>query len=158
MPDPLLPATDAVQLNREHRLYQADWLLRFYGFNVSEIIDEENPFLAPDVDPKANWALNHLDFFPVGGEQRAFEALLRVPGHRRARAKLICRARRRVPSARRTERKLGIAYKRARLLHHHERRLGRIGSRFLPRGLRGFRPLSTAVAMGAAPTAPQLAR
>ena len=39
--------------------------MRFYGFNVSEIIDEENPFLAPDVDPKANWALNHLDFFPV---------------------------------------------------------------------------------------------
>ena len=77
--DPLLPATDAVQLNREHRLYQADWLLRFYGFNVSEIIDEENPFLAPDVDPKANWALNHLDFFPVEVNSAPLEALLRVP-------------------------------------------------------------------------------
>ena len=75
VPDPLLPATDAVQLNREHRLYQADWLLRFYGFNVSEIIDEENPFLAPDVDPKANWALNHLDSFPVEVNSAPLEAL-----------------------------------------------------------------------------------
>ena len=63
--DKRLPGTDAVQLNREHRLYQADWLLRFYRFDVTEILDEDNPFLDPDLDPKANWAINHLDFFPV---------------------------------------------------------------------------------------------
>ena len=112
--DPLLPATDAVQLNREHRLYQADWLLRFYGFNVSEIIDEENPFLAPDVDPKANWALNHLDFFPVEVNSAPLEALLRVPGIGVRGAKLICRARRQSTLGEAELRKLGIAYKRAR--------------------------------------------
>ena len=62
--DARLPGADAVQLNREHRLYQADWLLRFYRFDVGEIVDEEHPFLDTDIDPKANWALNHLDFFP----------------------------------------------------------------------------------------------
>ena len=112
--DPLLPATDAVQLNREHRLYQADWLLRFYGFNVSEIIDEDNPFLAPDVDPKANWALNHLDFFPVEVNSAPLEALLRVPGIGVRGAKLICRARRQSTLGEAELRKLGIAYKRAR--------------------------------------------
>ena len=103
-----------VQLNREHRLYQADWLLRFYGFNVSEIIDEDNPFLAPDVDPKANWALNHLDFFPVEVNSAPLEALLRVPGIGVRGAKLICRARRQSTLGEAELRKLGIAYKRAR--------------------------------------------
>ena len=112
--DPLLPATDAVQLNREHRLYQADWLLRYYGFNVSEIIDEENPFLAPDVDPKANWALNHLDFFPVEVNTAPLEALLRVPGIGVRGARLILRARRQSTLGEAELRRLGIAYKRAR--------------------------------------------
>lgn len=157
--DPLLPATDAVQLNREHRLYQADWLLRFYGFNVSEIIDEENPFLAPDVDPKANWALNHLDFFPVEVNSAPLEALLRVPGIGVRGAKLICRARRQSTLGEAELRKLGIAYKRARYFITVNGRLGRIGSRFLTRGpARALSALSTAVAHGAAPTAPQLAR
>lgn len=111
---PLLPATDAVQLNREHRLYQADWLMRFYGFDVSEIIDEANPFLEPDVDPKANWALNHLDFFPVEVNTAPLEALLRVPGIGVRGAKLILRARRQSTLGEMELRKLGIAYKRAR--------------------------------------------
>lgn len=111
---PLLPATDAVQLNREHRLYQADWLLRFYGFSVEEIIDEEHPFLEPDVDPKANWALNHLDFFPVEVNTAPLEALLRVPGIGVRGAKLILRARRQSTLGEAELRKLGIAYKRAR--------------------------------------------
>lgn len=112
--NPLLPATDAVQLNREHRLYQADWLMRFYGFNVAEIIDESHPFLEPDVDPKANWALNHLDFFPVEVNTAPFEALLRVPGIGVRGAKLILRARRQSTLGEAELRKLGIAYKRAR--------------------------------------------
>ncbi len=112
--NPLLPATDAVQLNREHRLYQADWLMRFYGFDVSEIIDEEHPFLEPDIDPKANWALNHLDFFPVEVNTAPLEALLRVPGIGVRGAKLILRARRQSTLGEPELRKLGIAYKRAR--------------------------------------------
>ena len=77
--------TDAVQLNREHRLYQADWLLRFYQFDVTEIIDEEHPFLDPELDPKANWALNHLDFFPIEVNKAPFDALAARARHRRAR-------------------------------------------------------------------------
>ncbi|MFR5827737.1 MAG: hypothetical protein ACLUE1_00995 [Adlercreutzia equolifaciens] len=88
--------------------------MRFYGFNVSEIIDEDNPFLAPDVDPKANWALNHLDFFPVEVNSAPLEALLRVPGIGVRGAKLICRARRQSTLGEAELRKLGIAYKRAR--------------------------------------------
>lgn len=112
--DARLPSTDAVQLNREHRLYQADWLLRFYKFDVSEIIDERNPFLDPDVDPKANWALNHLDLFPVEVNTASYEVLLRVPGIGVRGAKLIVRSRRTSTLRERELRKLGIAYKRAR--------------------------------------------
>ena len=112
--DKRLPGTDAVQLNREHRLYQADWLLRFYRFDVTEIIDEDNPFLDPDLDPKANWAINHLDFFPVEVNTAPLEALLRVPGIGVRGANLIVRARRTTCLREPELRKLGIAYKRAR--------------------------------------------
>ena len=112
--DARLPASDAVQLNREHRLYQADWLLRFYKFDVTEIIDEKHPFLDPDLDPKANWALNHLDFFPVEVNAAPFEDLVRVPGIGVRGAKLIVKARRTASLGEPELRKLGIAYKRAR--------------------------------------------
>ena len=112
--DKRLPGTDAVQLNREHRLYQADWLLRFYRFDVTEIIDEDNPFLDPDLDPKANWAINHLDFFPVEVNTAPLEALLRVPGIGVRGANLIVRARRTTCLREPELRRLGIAYKRAR--------------------------------------------
>ncbi|HIW76925.1 MULTISPECIES: putative DNA modification/repair radical SAM protein [Gordonibacter] len=112
--DARLPGTDAIQLNREHRLYQADWLLRFYRFDVTEIIDEEHPFLDTEVDPKANWALNNLDFFPVEVNKAPLEALLRVPGIGVRGAHSIIRARRATTLGERELRKLGIAYKRAR--------------------------------------------
>lgn len=112
--DPLLPRTDAVQLDREHRLYQADWLLRFYQFDVAELIDEASPSLALDVDPKANWALNHLDFFPVEIDTAPLEDLVRVPGIGPRGARLIVKARRQSALRERELRKLGIAYKRAR--------------------------------------------
>ena len=64
--NPLLPAkTTEPPLLREHRLYQADWLLRFYGFDANELLDEKHPFLNPYVDPKCNWALNHMELFPL---------------------------------------------------------------------------------------------
>lgn len=112
--DARLPKTDAVQLNREHRLYQADWLMRFYQFDVSEIIDESAPFLDPLVDPKANWALNHLDLFPVEVNKAPYEMLLRVPGIGVKGAQSIVRARKTAVLRERELRKLGVAYKRAR--------------------------------------------
>lgn len=67
-------------LMREHRLYQADWMLRFYGYKVEEIITSKQPDLRLDVDPKTNWALNNRDFFPVNVNKASKEALLRIPG------------------------------------------------------------------------------
>lgn len=112
--DRRLPSSPDVQLDREHRLFQADWLLRFYGFQVDEIIDEAHPFLDPAIDPKANWALNHLDFFPVEVATATFEELLRVPGIGVRGAKLIMKARKTAPLGEDELRKLGIAFKRAR--------------------------------------------
>lgn len=112
--DPRLPSGDAVQLNREHRLYQADWLMRFYQYRADELIDEANPFLEADVDPKANWALNHLDLFPVEINKAPLEVLLRVPGIGPIGARNIIKARRTATLREPELRKLGIAYKRAR--------------------------------------------
>ncbi len=80
VPDPRLPALSSPPLVREHRLYQADWLMRFYGFSPDEILDSERGNLAPDVDPKCAWALRHPEFFPVDIDRADYEALLRVPG------------------------------------------------------------------------------
>lgn len=112
--DARLPQTDAIQLDREHRLYQADWLLRFYEFDVDEIIGQDAPFLARDVDPKANWALNNLDLFPVEVNKASYEMLLRVPGIGVRGAKSILKARRQTTLGERELKKLGIALKRAR--------------------------------------------
>ena len=112
--DERLPASGAVELDREHRLYQADWLMRFYKFDVSEIIDEENPYLDPQLDPKANWAVNHLEHFPVEVNTAPLEMLLRVPGIGPRGARLIVKARRTCCLHEPELCKLGIAYKRAR--------------------------------------------
>lgn len=112
--DPRLPSSDAIQLNREHRLYQADWLMRFYQYRADELIDEAHPFLETDMDPKANWALNHLDLFPVEVNKAPLEVLLRVPGIGPVGARNIIKARRSATLRESELRKLGIAYKRAR--------------------------------------------
>ena len=76
-----LPSTiNGAPLLREHRLYQADWLLRFYGFKIKELLDEENPNFNVLMDPKCNWALRHLDLFPVEINKADYYTLLRVPG------------------------------------------------------------------------------
>ena len=91
----LLPAKDVKPpLLREHRLYQADWLLRFYGFRAEELLDDQHPDFDPRVDPKCSWALNHLDFFPVEVNTADYEALLRVPGIGVTSARRILTARR----------------------------------------------------------------
>jgi predicted DNA-binding helix-hairpin-helix protein len=66
-------------LLREHRLYQADWLMRFYGFDVGEIVDD-SAMLPLDIDPKLAWALRHRDRFPLDVNRASREELLRVPG------------------------------------------------------------------------------
>jgi predicted DNA-binding helix-hairpin-helix protein len=67
-------------LVREHRLYQADWLMRFYGFQAAELTSAESPNLDLKIDPKLAWALRHREFFPVDLNRAARERLLRVPG------------------------------------------------------------------------------
>jgi putative DNA modification/repair radical SAM protein len=92
----LLPAPQTFQppLLREHRLYQADWLLRYYHFRAEELLDEAQPDFNPLVDPKCSWALRHLEFFPVEVCRADYEALLRVPGIGVKSARRILTARR----------------------------------------------------------------
>jgi len=79
-PDQRLPALSAPPLLREHRLYQADWLMRFYRFKPEEILDQGQGSLDVDLDPKSSWALRHPEFFPVDIDRAEYEELLRVPG------------------------------------------------------------------------------
>ncbi|TXT50028.1 MAG: radical SAM family protein [Spirochaetes bacterium] len=78
--DPRLPVLGKPPLGREHRLYQADWLFRFYGFSSSEILDGAHPFLEENIDPKSNWALRNLQLFPLELKTAEYAQLLRVPG------------------------------------------------------------------------------
>ncbi len=100
-------------LLREHRLYQADWLLRFYGFRADELLDEAHPQLNPLVDPKCGWALRHLDLFPLEVNRAAYEELLRVPGIGVKSARRIVTARRAGPLSFEALRKLGVVLRRA---------------------------------------------
>ena len=110
----LLPSK-AVQppLLREHRLYQADWLLRFYGFRAEELLDAQAPSLDFRVDPKCSWALAHLDFFPVEVNTADYEALLRIPGVGVLSARRILAARRARKLRPEDLKKLGVVMKRA---------------------------------------------
>ena len=79
--DSRLPSLQSkVPIIRENRLYQADWLMRFYGFKAEEILDPKDPFLALDMDPKLAWALRNQSFFPINIQNADLEAILRVPG------------------------------------------------------------------------------
>lgn len=79
--DALLPQIGTPPpLLREHRLYQADWLLRFYGFRADELLSEDKPNFNKQLDPKCDWALRHLEQFPVEVERASYAMLLRVPG------------------------------------------------------------------------------
>jgi len=110
----LLPSLDTKPpLLREHRLYQADWLLRFYGFRADELLDENQPNFDPRLDPKCCWALRHPEFFPVEVNRADYEALLRVPGMGVISARRILVARRTGPLHTDDLRKLGVVMKRA---------------------------------------------
>ncbi len=112
---PDLPVAQGYQppLLREHRLYQADWLLRFYQFDAEELLDDAHPDFDPDLDPKCCWALNHPDFFPVEVNRADYEALLRVPGVGVTSARKILLARRHSRLDFTHLKKLGVVLKRA---------------------------------------------
>ena len=110
----LLPALDTKPpLLREHRLYQADWLLRFYGFQASELLDEAHPDFNPQLDPKCSWAVSHLEHFPVEIMRADYETLLRVPGIGPTSARRIVSARRTAHLRFENLKKLGVVVKRA---------------------------------------------
>ena len=110
----LLPSTDTKPpLLREHRLYQADWLLRFYGFRAEELLSEETPDFNPLIDPKCHWAIGHLEQFPVEIMRADYEVLLRVPGIGPVSAKRIISARRTGHLQFEDLKKLGVVLKRA---------------------------------------------
>jgi putative DNA modification/repair radical SAM protein len=112
--DSLLPDISAPPLLREHRLYQADWLMRFYHFESAEILDETHPYLDTILDPKASWALGHLEKFPVEIKSAEYEELLRVPGLGAVSARRIVEARRTRSLSFDGLRRLGVVLKRAR--------------------------------------------
>lgn len=109
-----LPSPDTKPpLLREHRLYQADWLLRFYGFEAKEILDEQHQDFNPLLDPKCNWAVHHPECFPVEINRAPYEMLLRVPGIGVKSAQKIMLARRDTSLDYSDLKKLGVVLKRA---------------------------------------------
>lgn len=109
-----LPATlDGPPLLREHRLYQADWLMRFYGFQADELLSADRPNFNVLFDPKADWALRHLEYFPVEVNRADYLMLLRVPGLGVKSAQRIVRARRLGPLSFDDLKRLGVVLKRA---------------------------------------------
>ena len=111
----LLPAADTPPpLWREHRLYQADWLLRFYGFRADELLTETDPQLHPYLDPKCRWALRHPEFFPLEVNRASYDGLLRVPGLGVESALRIVRARKFAARSWDGLKNIGVVLKRAR--------------------------------------------
>jgi len=101
-------------LHREHRLYQADWLLRFYGFSAEEILPADAPNLEYDLDPKVVWALRNLSFFPVEVNKASEEELLRIPGIGTTSALRIMRQRKVAPVSFDDLKKIGVVLKRSK--------------------------------------------
>ena len=113
--DSLLPALDtAPPLLREHRLYQADWLMRQYDFSAGEILSEQTPNFNPYLDPKCNWALCNMQFFPVDVNRAPLRELLRVPGIGPKSARRIVTARRTGKLGLAELKRIGVVLKRAR--------------------------------------------
>ena len=111
--NPKLPALNSPPLLREHRLYQADWLLRFYGFSSEDLLNENNPNFDTHLDPKTDWALRNIDKFPIEINKASTRELIKIPG-------IGVRSVRKIASARRVHsldfddlKKLGVVLKRA---------------------------------------------
>ena len=108
-----MPALPGPPLKREHRLYQADWLLRFYGFKAGELLTPDRENFDLKIDPKADWALNNLDQFPVEVNTADYEMLLRVPGIGPRSAAKIVKARKEKTLSHYNLKKMRIVLKRA---------------------------------------------
>lgn len=112
--DSVLPAMDTpIPLLREHRLYQADWLLRYYGFHAEELLSADKPQFHQQLDPKCDWAIRHLEHFPVEIMTASYEVLLRVPGIGPTSAKRIVQSRRYGTLQYAHLKKIGVVLKRA---------------------------------------------
>ncbi len=112
--DKMLPAVStAPPLLREHRLYQADWLLRFYNFKANELLSESRPNFNPFLDPKCDWAVRNLGLFPVEINKADYNTLLRVPGLGVRSAQRIIKARRTAKLRFEDLKKIGVVLKRA---------------------------------------------
>lgn len=111
--DNRLPMLKQPPLVRENRLYQADWLMRFYHFRADEIADEQNPDLDLEVDPKVSWALRHPEAFPIDINKADYEMLLRIPGVGVRSASLILNARKYRRLTSEHLKKMGVVMKRA---------------------------------------------
>ena len=110
----LVSIDQAVPMIREHRLYQADWLLRFYEFKADEILNEKDPFVDPLLDPKTNWSIKNFHFFPIEINKASYRELLRVPGIGVTSAKRIVMTRKYSTIRYEHLKKLGIVIKRAK--------------------------------------------
>lgn len=106
---------------RENRLYQADWLLRFYQFKVEEIVDDSYPDLDLEIDPKLGWALRHPEQFPIDINQADYEMILRVPGIGIKSARQIIASRRFSKLGFYELKKIGVVMKKAQILHNLQR-------------------------------------
>jgi len=111
--DSLLPTLDLPPLKRENRLYQADWLLRFYNFKVNDLLSLDNPNFNILVDPKADWALRHLEEFPKEINEASYYDLLKIPGIGVTSAKRIITSRRHFKLDFKDIKKMGVVLKRA---------------------------------------------
>jgi predicted DNA-binding helix-hairpin-helix protein len=112
--DKRLPVISAPPLKRENRLYQADWLMRFYGFGYEEILDRSEPWLDLELDPKLAWALRHPEFFPIDLDSASYEEILRVPGIGVKSAKFIVHSRHFGRIRLEHLKKMGVVLKRAK--------------------------------------------
>lgn len=111
--DTRLPALSGAPLVRENRLYQADWLMRFYGFSAAEIADDSYPDLDLEVDPKLSWALRHPECFPVDINRADYSLILRVPGIGVKSAQMIVATRRQSRITSTVLKKIGVVMKKA---------------------------------------------
>ena len=109
-----MPALNTPPLKRENRLYQADWLLRFYNFKVEDMLSKDNPNFNLLVDPKADWALRHLDEFPKEINTCSYNELLKIPGIGVTSAKRIISSRKHFKITFNDLKKMGIVLKRAK--------------------------------------------
>lgn len=141
--DTRLPVLKTPPLVRENRLYQADWLLRFYQFNVNEIVDDAYPNLDLDVDPKLAWALRHPEVFPVDINRADYELILRIPGVGVHSAALIVAARRYARLGSDQLKKIGVVMKKARYFITTNELTASTINELKPEGVRALLTLKT---------------